>query len=875
MNALLARIRSFFRKRELDRDLDAELAAHLDLATDENIRRGMSAAEARRAALLRFGGVEPAKELHRETRGLPLVDSALQDIRYTLRTMRRDAAFTVVALLILAVAIGANTAVFSVVNTLLLRPLPFRDPGQLVWLEDTEGHEGLSSLTFPVGVFEAMRSRNHSFQDMTAYNAFFGFNDFKLTGRGEPERWIGLPVAENFFPMLGVQPSIGRLFVKEEYQKNGRNAALLSHTLWSQRFGADPAIVGQSLTLNNQSVTVVGVLPASFDFGAIFSPGTKVDFYFPVIMDDIRRQGNVLSIIGRLRPGVPLASARAEFAALAPALRREHPEWYATYAARLSSLKEYVSGKVRRSLIVVWCAVGLILLIASVNLANLLLARSASRSKEFAIRNALGAARSRIVRQLLTESFILACGGAALGLLLAFVLTRYLAHSRTIALPLLQNVRVDGSALAFTILVTAGAALLFGLAPGLKAAGGGIHGALKESARGASEARTQGVFRAALVVSEIALACVLLAGAGVLLRSFLRVLDVDLGFQPGRAIALRIDYNRSAPQPARDAYFHELLRRAEAVPGIERASITDSLPLGENRSWGFRVQGKFYAPTDSDPAFVYVVAPGYLKTMGMRLLAGRSFTWHDTDSTEPVILMNEAAARRGWLGQDALGKMAVADRARRVIGIVGNVRETSLEEQAGPEMFLPITQARDLAGARLILRTSLPTEAIAAGVRAALRSVNPNMPVQNFQPLQQLVDRAVSPRRFIVLLVTAFALLGLLLASLGIYGVISYSVSRQTQEIGIRLALGASAGQLQLSVIARTLRLALIGIAAGTIGAFAVTQWIASLLFNVSPTDPVTFTGMVLVLALVSSIAGYIPARRASSVDPMIALRAD
>ena len=378
------RARSFFRKSKLDGDFNEEMAAHLDLAIEENLARGMSAGEARRQAMVRFGGMEAAKEIHREARGLPWLDTVQQDVRYALRTLRRDAGFTTIAVLILALGIGANTAVFSVVDTVLLRPLPFRDASQLVWVEDQEGHEGLSSATFPVAVFEAMRSRNHSFQDMTAYFAFFGFNDYKLTGRGEPARLVGLPVAQNFFPMLGVEPVLGRQFVKEECQKNGRRALLLSHALWLQRFGGDPKMVGQSLTLNGDAVTVVGVLPASWDFGSVFAPGTRVDFYVPCVMDDIRTYGNTLAIIGRLKPGLTVDDARTEFASLQPALRKAHPEWYSEFRARLDGLKEYVSGKLRRSLMVVWCAVGLILLIVCVNLANLLLARSATRAKEFA-----------------------------------------------------------------------------------------------------------------------------------------------------------------------------------------------------------------------------------------------------------------------------------------------------------------------------------------------------------------------------------------------------------------------------------------------------------------------------------------------------------
>jgi predicted permease len=865
------RVRSFFSKRKLDGDFNEEMSAHLDLAIEENFGRGMSAEEARRQAMIRFGGIAMTQEIHRETRGLPWVDTVQQDVRYALRTLRRDAGFTTIAVLILALGIGANTTVFSVIDTVLLRPLPFRDASQLVWVEDQEGHEGLSSATFPVAVFEAMRTRNHSFQAMTAYFAFFGFGDYKLTGRGDPARLVGLPVAENFFPMLGVQPILGRQFTDEECRKNGRRALLLSHALWQQRFGGDPKMVGQSLTLDGNAVTVVGVLPAKWDFGSVFAPGTRVDFYVPCVMDDIRTYGNTLAIVGRLKPELTVEDARTEFAALQPALRKAHPEWYSEYRARLDGLKDRVSGKLRRSLIVVWCAVGLILLIVCVNLANLLLARSATRGKEFALRCALGAGRGRIVRQLLTESLVLASGGAVLGLGIAFALTRYLASSGTIALPLLQNVRVDGTALAFTMLATVGAAVLFGLAPGLKAAGGKMQTALQESSRGSSEGRGHGDFRALLVVSEVALACVLLVGAGLLLRSFVQLLDVDLGFQPTRAIDLRVSFQ--GPPSG----LQEVLHRVRAVPGIEAAGVADALPLAQNRAWGLAAKGKNYPPGAYPSAFVYVITPGYLDAMGMRLRSGRDFTWADAEKSEKVVVINQSAARHIWPGLDPVGRMANAGGAdSRVVGVVADIRESSVEQEAGNEMFLPATQA--LGGSSdldLIMRTRLPAESIAPSVRATLRSINPNQTVTDFKPLQQLVDRSISPRRFFVLMVSAFATLGLLLASLGIYGVISYSVARQTRDIGIRMALGASAGELQMGVIGRTLKLALTGIGVGAAASFVVARWIGSLLFEISPSDPMTFAGTVLLLAVVALAAGYVPARRASRVDPAVALRSE
>jgi predicted permease len=871
LRELAGRVRCFFRKRKLEGDFHDEMAAHLELAIEENMAHGMSAEEARRQAMIRFGGIAATQEVHREARGLPWVDAVQQDVRYAFRTLRRDAGFTTIAVVILALGIGANTAVFSVIDTVLLRPLPFRDAGQLVWVEDQEGHEGLSSATFPVAVFEAMRARSHSFQDMTAYFAFFGFGDYKLTGRGEPARLVGLPVAQNFFPMLGVQPLLGRQFTDEECRKNGRRALMLGHALWQQRFGGDPKMVGQVLTLDGNAFTVVGVLPASWDFGSVFAPGTRVDFYLPCVMDDIRTYGNTLAIVGRLKPGLTVEDARTEFAALQPALKKAHPEWYSTYLAHLDGLKDRVSGKLRRSLIVVWCAVGLILLIVCVNLANLLLARSATRGKEFALRSALGAGRGRIIRQLLTESLVLASGGAVLGLGLAFALTRYLASSGTVALPLLQNVRIDGTGLGFTMLVTVGAAVLFGLAPGLKAAGGKMQAALQESSRGSSEGRGHGNFRAMLVVSEVALACVLLVGAGLLLRSFVQLLDVDLGFQPGRAIDLRVSY-QGPP-----AGLQEVLHRVRAVPGIEAAGIADALPLAQNRAWGLAAKGKNYPPSAYPSAFVYVITPGYLDAMGMRLRSGRDFTWADAEKSERVVLINQSAARHIWPGLDPIGRIAnVGGTDSRIVGVVADIRESSVEQEAGNEMFLPATQA--LGGSSdldLIMRTRLPAESIAPSVRTTLRTINPNQTVTDFKPLQELVDRSISPRRFFVLMVTAFATLGLLLASLGIYGVISYSVARQTRDIGIRMALGASPGELQMSVIGRTLRLALAGIAVGAAASFVVARLIGSLLFGISPADPVTFAGTVLLLGAVALAAGYVPARRASRVDPAVALRSE
>jgi predicted permease len=671
---------------------------------------------------------------------------------------------------------------------------------------------------------------------------------------------------------------LGRLFRPEECQKNAPPVTLLDYAFWKRHFVSDPDIVGKAVNFDGQSVTIIGVLPQTFDFGSVFSPGSKVDTYGPVILDDMEDWGNTLALIGRLKPGVSLGQAQAEADLLFPHLQFnfKHPDWGGNYTAKLSILKEYVSGKLRRSLIVLWCAVGLILLIVCVNLSNLMLARAAARSKEFAMRSALGAGRGRLVRQLLTESLLLSGIGAVLGLGLAYGITFYLAHQGSIALPLLSSVTVDGSALAWTLLITVATAIIFGLAPGLKMSRSNLQAALKDSGQGLSEGKKHESLRAALVISELALACVLLVGAGLLLHSFLRVLDVDLGFEPSRTAAIKVDINdRSPGGKGRGAVLNAMLQRVRSVPGIETAGITDNLPLDMNRSWGLSAKGKQYKQGELPATFVYVVTPGYLNVMGMRLLAGRDITWEDETDKERVVVINQTAARYLWPGEDPVGRMAVVSGMdTRVIGVVADVRESSAETAPGWQMYLPMMQVGPV-GANLVVRTKLAPEVLASSVMATLRSINPAQPATEFRPIQNIVDHSVSPRRFFVSLVGIFAMLGLVLASLGIYGVISYSVTRQTQEIGIRMALGATVVNVQLRVIGKTLRLALIGIVLGAIASFAMARAITSLLFAIQPNDPPTFTSTILLLAVVAVVAGYVPARRAARINPMTALRSN
>ena len=817
----------------------------------------------------------------------------LQDARYTLRVLRNNPAFAAIAILVLALGAGLNAAVFSVVNTMLLRPLPFPQSHQLVWFTAGKSFDakvraagGLSAETYTVDVYREFQRNNRSFQDVTAFQTFYNSLQYKLTGVGEPRQLDAVEVAGNFFPTLGVTPVLGRNFTQEETLKGGRPAALLTYSFWKTHFASDRNIIGKTVDINtspaavNGPVTIVGVLPASFDFGAVFAPGKKVDIFVPAVMDFWKTWGNTLAVVGRLKPGVTPAQAQDEANRLLPQLKLQHKDWFYDYASDLTTLKDHVAGKLQRSLLVLWSAVGLILLIVSVNLSNLQLSRAAARGKEFAMRRALGASRGRIVRQLLTESLILSLSGALVGLLIAWVIVYYLAHQNSIALPLLTTIHLDTAALSWTLVIAIAVGILFGLAPALRISGGNLQEVIKDNAAGLAAGRSHERFRSVLVISELALACLLLVGAGLLLRSFIRVLDVDLGFDPSHAAAMQTDLPPASNKDQliqRANFLKSEIDRVAALPGVQSVGFADMLPLDRNREWGLESVGRYHAKDADTGALVYLTTPGYLQAMGMRILEGRDFSWHDTPDTQPVIIINEAGARREWPGENPLGKLAKGsgNKPARVIGVIADVHESSLERNSSPEIYVPMTQNSDAEGATLVVRSHIGPEGLAGSVLATLRSLNPSQPATVLRPLRSLVDHSVSLRRFMVLLVTIFATLGALLAALGIYGVISYSVTQKTQEIGVRMALGASAARVQRAVLAKTLRLALVGIALGTIGSLAAARLIASLLFATSPWDPIAFAAMALSLTAMALLSGYFPARRASKIQPMDALRSN
>ncbi len=808
------------------------------------------------------------------------VAECLWDIRYTFRKLGRDPGFAAVSILILALAIGANIAVFSVVNTLLLRPLPFPNSNELVWIAPPPSACGWSCATYSADAYEEFRAQSRVYQDVTGYEAFTTPENFRLTGRGEPVPATGIEVIGNFFQVLGVRPVMGRFFTPDE-SRTAQPVVLLAHAYWKHQFASDRAIVGKAIELNGAPVTVVGVLPDNFDYGAVFSPGAKVDLFVPLSLDKERMWGNIVTLVGRMKPGVTVAQALDDANRVAPDMyfNVKYPESLGRYKGNLIPLplKDYVTGKLRRSLIALWFAVGTILLIAGVNLSNLLLARAAARAKEFAVRGALGAGRGRIVRQLLMESLVLSSAGAVIGLGLALVVIRWLAHQGSLALPLLSSLRIDGQALGWTVLVAFLSAMVFGLLPGVRMGTGSLQTVLKDSGAGAGLGRQHERVRVILVVTEIALACVLLVSAGLLLRSFVKVLEVDLGFQPDHAASMNVEYDDGTPMtpPKRGVVFQQILSHVGALPGVQAVGIGDYLPLGPNRSWDTPVpKGKTFAPGELPEPLVYVITPGFIRAMGIGL-RGRDFTWADGPNGEKVVLINGSMARQYWPGEDAVGKILMrGNEEDRVVGVVDDVHEESVERGAGAQIYYPAIQQQP-SRAQLVVRSSLPPAVLAPSVLRALRELNPNQSAAEFRPIRTIVEHAVSPRRFFMLLVAVFAGLGLLLAMLGIYGVISYSVTRQKQEIGVRMALGASLSRVQKDVLFGTLKLTLTGIALGTTASLVSARLIASLLFSTSPWDAVTYGSMMLALLAVALISGYLPARRASRINPVIALRGD
>ena len=799
----------------------------------------------------------------------------VQDLRYALRAVRRDPMFFVFATAIIALGVGASTAVFSVTSPLLLQPLPFHEPERLVLIEHDGEGGGLSAVTSRTGNLRDIRERARSFDGLAGFNAFFEQRSYNLVGAGEPERLVAVDVTNDFLDVLGVEPVLGRNFDAEEGRWDGPAAVILTHGFWQRRFAGDPGIVGTSLTLNDRPWQVIGVLPPSFDFSSVFSPTIPVDFLraWP-IGEETDRQGNTTTIVGRLRPGVSVEVAQAELESILQALAAEDPNRWGL-GARSSHLQERIARPFRAGMLLLAAAAGLVMLIVCLNLSNMLLARSPRRRREMAVRRSLGATAGRLVRQLVLESLLVSFAGAVLGVGIALAATRFVAGTQGLDIPMLSTVGVDGAALLFTAAVALVAGIAVGVVPALQAAGGDASEAFGGTSRGSSAGRRGRRLRELLVVGEVAMACVLLVLGGLVMRSFQRVMDVELGFEARNALAWQVRTTRPFDTlPEVVAFYDEVVSAVEAVPGVETAGLIDALPLGRHRTWGTRVIGIDYEEDEGHGFFPHIVDPRYLDAMGIPLVEGRNFTADDTQESAWVALVNETATRQMFPDGQAIGRaIRMWYGEVEIVGVVADVKHEGLDLSAGNEIYFPMAQVWDFNTLDLVVRSELPPTVIAPSVAAAIETVDPQMPTEDYRSLEAVVERSVSPRRFTLQLLGTFALTALLLAALGIYGVLSYSVTERLPEIGIRMALGESAGEVRRRVVGRTMLLAVAGIVIGTVASITATRYIASLLYGVEPTDPSTFLAMIAILLATAAVSGLVPAIRASRTDSAEALR--
>jgi predicted permease len=812
------------------------------------------------------------------------VRALLEDAGYALRVHLRAPGFALFTAALIGLGVGGATTVFSVLRPLALAPLPFPDAHELVWIanEGRPGDESLSAVTSRTLNLADFRERSRSFDGLTGYNAFFDQNAYTLTGAGEPERLVAANVAHDFLDVLGVETLHGRSFTVEEGLRDGPDAAILTHAFWRQRFAADPGVVGRAITLNDTHYTVVGVLPPTFDFSSIFTPGVHVDVLLPFVISTGREdfQGNVLAIMGRLQPGVTPAAAQAELEAIIDELAEEDPRRWGL-GARVTPLQQQVAGPFHSALLLLAAAAGTLLLIVCVNVSNLILSRSPSRAREVAVRKAFGASRFRLARQLLLESLGVSILGALLGSGLAWGITSLVARSADLRIPLLNQVGVDGSALLFA----AGAALLTGLVvgivPALQVREGTEAATLRASASTSSSSRRAGRLREVLVIAEVTLACVLVASGGLLIRSFRGILDIDLGFDPSNTVAWQINpgagfVSFDSPRERAD-YYRALTDRVSQVPGVEQVGLIDALPLGRNRSWNLRVvEGEVLADT-AHGIYPHMIDAGYLGAMRVPLVTGRGVTRDDTEESQRVVLLNESGARQIFGGENPLGRRirVFGPWVWEVVGLVRDVKHLSPEQAPGIQVYFPITQMPDYATLDLVVRSSQPVARIAPAVGETLRAVDAALPTREFWTVESTVDRAVSARRFTLSILTAYGAAALLLAALGVYGVLSQAVAERKAEIGIRIALGASHTKIVGSVMRRVLLLAGLGIMAGLALSLVSNRLLDALLFQVSPRDPVTLVGTVLVLLLVAGLAGALPAIRAGRVRGVGVLRGD
>jgi putative ABC transport system permease protein len=893
LSQLWRRLLFYLRREQFDRDLEEEMQLHLEMKAEENLAAGTSPEEARYAAQRQFGNQTLLREVSRDMWSFRHLETLAQDLRYGLRMMIKNPGFTAVAVLTLALGIGVNTALFSVVNAILLRPLPYPESSDLAQVWESTPKNDRSN--FSLANFLDYRDQQTGFEQMAAYFR----RDANLIFAGEPERVQGAVVSANFLQLLRVRPILGRGFLTEEETPGKHRVAILSYGLWQRRFGADPHIINKPVTLGSAVFTVVGVLPSHFQFPDPFGANPlsdtapKFDLLTPLAYDQKNlgdRGSHFMQVIARLKPGVGLTQAQAELRAIASRLEQQYPDRNKGWTVNVFALHDEVARAIRPTLLLLLAAVGFVLLIACVNVSNLLLARAASRRKEMAIRLALGAPRARLLRQLLTESLLLALSGAAAGLALAYWAVRAFIAFSPANVPRTNEIRLDGLTLLFTFGVTALASIGFGLLPALQSSKPDVHDAIKDGWRkmgaGTGRQRTRGL----LVVVEVALSLLLLIGAGLMIRTFISFQRVNPGFRTNNLLTMGVALPASKYRERQQwsTFFQQATERIRALPGVQSVGAVCDLPWrGESDVLGFIIEGR---PTaliaDDQSAAWHAINPDYFRTMGMQLLRGREFTERDLPGAPEPVIVNETLARRFWPGEDPIGKrIQIYDGEpmpwRQIVGVVSDVKQfgvhndvkqPGLSAPAIPAIYVPFPQ-RPWARMTLIAHTTGQPEQLVSAMRAAVQSVDKEQAVYRVRTMEQYFSDAVAAPRATMFLLGALAVAALQLAAVGIYGVMAYAVSERTHEIGIRLALGARVADVLRLIIRQGMGLVLAGVGIGLAGALIATRLMKTLLFGVSATDPLTFTAITLLLAFVALLACWIPARRAAKVDPMTALR--
>jgi putative ABC transport system permease protein len=875
-------LRSLFRKEQVDRDLDEELRAYQEMAAEEKMRDGVTRRDALRAVRLERGSLEVAKVVVRSGGWESFVETCWQDLRYGTRTLRKSPGFTIVAVLTLALGIGANTMIFSVINAVLLRPLSYKDSDQLVQLIEHDQRRGIDFdwVSFPN--FHDWAEQSKAFQYMAAYK----FVAFTLTNVSQAEMIFGIKASANLLPMLGAKPILGRNFRPDEDQPGRDHEVMLSYDTWKQTFGADPQLIGKTITLDDEPYTVIGVMPASFNFPPTVPitssvPSRKTAFLAPlgIAFNPDQRDWNMLGVTARLKPGATIGQARADLDTVARNLDLQYPAQNRGITVRVEPLLDQVVGVVRPALWIFLVAVSLVLLVACANVTNLLLARSTIREREMGLRSSLGASRSRLVRQLLTESVLLGLAGGALGVLLAYAGIPLLTVLTPANLPRIENVAIDGRVLAYTFVFSVLTGIIFGLAPSLSVGHADVSQPLKgqRSTPTAKHSR----LRSTLVVSEVALSLALLIGAALMLKSFLRMERVDPGFRSENLLTVWTILSEAKYAPhRRAAFYEEAWQGIQALPGVKSVGPIDDLPLSGIHGGGpFTIEGH---PTDSDAdaptAYRCIVSVNYFRTMGIPLLHGREFTERDREGTPTVLMINETAAHRYWPGQNPVGSRLSFTTGRtqptwlEMVGVVKDVLHDGLESPAKPTIYLPFLQSAQ-AFMVTVVRTDMGPAGLASAVRGAIAAVDKDQPVLMTRTMADIYSDSVAQRRFNTALVVAFGTLALLLAVVGVYGLMAFAVTQRTHEMGVRIALGAERWDVVKLVLGQGLRLAFFGIAFGLAMAFFLTRFFSKLLFNVPRSDPATFIIVSLCLGGIALLASYIPAQRAMRVDPMVALR--